>query len=340
MAAAEPKQLTREIVTASSWRHVVAIVASVLFLVAVLNFAAVWYLARWSPNIGYLLIAAKWNILHTLNSPVDLLIVGDSSGNQGVDPKKIQSELGLSSVNLCTIGDAMVLDGAYMLDDYIARYGAPRKVLVIHAYDIWSRPGDISVLAQIPGSWWNQQPKITLTPKQRVKVILNRYVPFYTQSISLGYVLQNPWNAFRHDLTLEPDGFMEEDTADPGRVVKDAAVHLQFVREGVPVMSEWNRAALKHMVDLADRYQFDLFVANSPVYDSLYADSAFQVYYAKVQAAIDEIVRGHRAYHLLNPPMIFPASEMQSVDHVIYDAALRYTARIADEIRRTDIRAY
>ncbi len=338
MSAAEPKRLTREIIAPTNRRHLVAIVIGALLLSAMLNFAAVWYLSIWSPNIGYLLIAAKWDMLRTMSSPADVLIVGDSSGNQGVDPDVIQSELGLSSVNLCTIGDALVLEGAWMIDDYIARYGPPKKVVVVHAYDIWARDGNISVLAQIPGSWWRQKPDIELTPKQRVKVFLNRYVPIYTQPRSLGYVLQNPWAAFRRELTLGPDGFMKEDTAEPRRVVQDAQVHLQFVRGNGSVMSEWNRAALKRMVDLADRYQFDLYIANSPVYDSLYADSAFQAYFARVQAAITEIVAASdRVHYILNPPMTFPAAEMQSVDHVIYDGALKYTARIAAEIKYTGI---
>ncbi len=340
MSAETRKQLTREVVPPAGRRHIATVVIGALVIVAVLNFAAVWYLSTWTPNVGYLLIAAKWHLLRTMDTPADVLIVGDSSGNQGVDPDVIRSRLGMSSVNLCTIGDALVLEGAWMIEDYLARYGPPKKVIVVHAYDIWSRDGKISVLAQIPGSWWRREPKISLTPKQRVKVFLNRYVPIYTQSVSLAHVLQNPWEAFHRALTLESDGYMREDAASPERVVQDARVHLQFVREGVPVMSQWNRAALKQMVDLADRYQFDLYVANGPVYDSLYADSAFRAYYARVQAAISDIVStGHRSHYILNPPMTFPLEEMQTVDHVTREEALQYTARIASEIKYNGMRA-
>jgi len=333
MARTENKQLTEEIVPRVSWGTVRLTIIGAVLCAILLNFAAVWYLAEYSPNIGYLLIAAKWNLLRSLPNHVDLLILGDSSGNQGVDPTVIWEEAKLSSVNLCSIGDAMVLNDAWMLEDYLKRYGAPQKVLIIHGYDIWSRDINISVLSKIPGSWWNQQPSVDLTPKDRVRVYLNRYVPIYAETRSLAYLLQNPWQAFREDMQLEPDGFMIEAEADPDRVVEDTKVHLEFVRQNTRIISDPNRMALEYIRDLAEKHQFDVFIANGPLYDELYADSAFQAYYDKVRETITAITSASaRMHYILDPPMTFTEEDMQSADHTTAAAARDYTAHIIEEI--------
>jgi hypothetical protein len=309
-------------------------IVSTLLLVSLFNLAAGWYLSIWSPNIGYLLMAAKWNMLYNLPDPVHLLILGDSSGNQGVDPGIIKSETGMTAVNLCTIGDALALNSAWMIDAYIERYGVPKQILIVQAYDVWPRDINIGVLAQVPGSWRDREPKMRLGLKQRIRLFLNSYVPIYAQSISLGYVLQNPWKAFRRELTLEPDGFMREESADSQYVVQDTRFHREFVRQQNQVLSESNRAALQRIVALAEQYQFDVFIANGPIYDRLYADSAFQAYFERLQAAIAPIVAASpRVHYILNPPMTFPASKMQSVDHLTYTGALEYTSRIVSEMR-------
>ena len=130
-----------------------------------------------------------------------MLILGDSSGNQGVDPKVIREKMHLSSINLCTIGDAMVVNDALMLEDYINRYGTPQSALIIHGYDIWSRDLNLSVLSKIPGSWWGEGPGPDLGLKGKTKIYLNRYVPLYSETRSMAQVIQNPLIAF---LSHEP----------------------------------------------------------------------------------------------------------------------------------------
>lgn len=333
---AEPtksKQPTEEIVHHVTWGPVRLNVIGTILCVILLNFAAVWYLADYSSNVGYLLIAAKWELLRTLPNPVDVLVLGDSGGNQGVDPAVIWEYAKLSSVNLCSIGDATVLNDAWMLEDYLRRSGVPQQVLIIHGYDIWSRDIKINVLSKIPGSWWNRRPAVDLTLKDRIRVYLNRYAPLYAETRSLSHLLQNPWQAFKRDLQMEPNGFISGPDADPERVVKDTRAHLEFVRWNTRVMSAINRKALEYIRDLAERQHFDVFIANGPLYQGLYDDSAFQAYYQEVREAIIPVVSSSdRMHFILDPPMAFPIEQMQSADHITAAAALDFTARIIDEI--------
>jgi len=333
MATGKNIQLTREIVPRANMRQVGLTILITIVGLIIVNLACIWYLAHFSPNTGYLLVAAKWKLLETLERPVDLLILGDSSGNQGVDPEVIGERLRLSSLNLCTIGGNVALDDAWMLDDYIKRHGSPRAALIVHGYDVWSRVSMISVLAKTPGSWWNRKPDLNLSARDRLRVFLNRYVPIYAETQSLGYVFQHPYLAFRSNLELRPDGFMPEKMADPKQVIKDMGAHIEYIRSTDIYLSEENRKALDYIARLADKGGFDVYIADGPLYDRLYDDSTFREFYAGVRSEINRLTSAHeRLHYIMNPPMLFDKYQMQSADHVIYAAARNYTGRLADAI--------
>lgn len=334
MIGKSPKSLPRETTPPCTTGRLIAVIAGALIIVAVFNVVAGWYLERYTPNTGYLLIRAKWALLANLKKPVDLLILGDSSGNQGVDPETLRDSLGISSVNLCTIGDALVLNDAWMLEEYIGRFGPPKGVLVVHGYDMWSRDINISVLSKIPGSWWSRRPDLGFGVKDRIRLFLNRYFPLYAETASLGWVIRHPGSAFQSRLPVRSDGFMVESTADPDQVKKDAEVHRQFVRHQKGVLSNVNREALRRMVQLAEANDFNLCLAPGPIYDSLASDSAFQAYFAAVRGTLAAVTASSaRTHFLLTAPATFPAERMQSADHVVWSGAAEFTSHLADRMR-------
>ncbi len=336
MARKDNIQLTKEIVEPATRRTVVLSIIIPILCVIAFNFFAVWYLARYSPNIGYLLITAKYNLVKSLPVPIDLLILGDSSGNQGVDPAVIKDKLGYSALNACTIGGTIALDDVWMLEEYLNHHEAPKAVLIVHGYDVWSRGLIIEALSKVPGSWWQRQPDLNLTLKQKVKIYLNRYAPLYTETQSLGMVFKYPFLAFKSGLRFDPIGYTEEPVADPEQVRKDVRVHLDYLDTITTigeVVSQPNRKALERIKELAEKHKFDVFIANGPVYQGLYDDPDFQKYYDVVRQSIGEITATSDYLHyILDPPMTFDANKMQSADHVIASSARDYTAKIAESI--------
>jgi hypothetical protein len=331
------KNLPKEAMPPCTGRSFLAVIAWSLIIVTAVNVVAWWYLGRFTPNTGYLLIRAKWEMLTNLKKPVDLLILGDSSGNQGVDPDVLRDSLDVSSVNLCTIGDALVLNDVWMLEEYLARYGSPKGVLIVHSYDMWSRDMNISVLSKIPGDWWHRKPELSLSFKDRIRVYLNRYAPLYAETASLGWLIQHPWAAFQSTVPLRPDGFMVEPTAAPAQVEIDADVHRQFVRQQSSVLSGVNRAALKRIMALAAENRFDIYLAGGPIHDSLAADAAFQAYYMVVQDTLGAMASSSSRVSILQKsPLTFPAGQMQSADHVAYPGAVLFTAQLAHFIKSLD----
>jgi hypothetical protein len=103
------RQLTREIMAPSSVHSVLISVLGTFFVVLVVNLAAIGYLNHYTTNRGYWLVRQKWDILQGLEAPVEWLILGDSSGNQGLVPERLREKLGGAAINVCTVGNLTLL---------------------------------------------------------------------------------------------------------------------------------------------------------------------------------------------------------------------------------------
>src|SRR4249920_755258 len=97
-----PDELKHERVQPVSVGEFRRVLTLVVLLVVSANVLAGLVLQRWSPNLGYAVAKKKWEILLTLHGPVDWLILGDSTANQGVDPRVLATHLGGRALNLGT----------------------------------------------------------------------------------------------------------------------------------------------------------------------------------------------------------------------------------------------
>lgn len=329
-------QLMKESRTDITIREFWGVALGTVLLVGVINFAALAYLDRYSPNLGYWLLNTKWQMLLRLEQPVDWLILGDSTGNQGVASGVLRSKLGGTVLNLCTFGNALAVNDAWMLQTYINRFGPPRAVVIVHTYNVWHRETMDEVLARIPLSWgyWNRlEPSIESNTKRLMNLFLLRYFPLYSQNESLAMPVRKPLTVLRGHPPLSDDGFMHTSKALPEAVKRDTVKHIEFTQKTAFEFSEINRRALDTIQELAERYGFDVYLANGPIYRELYEDRRFQVYFAKVverlKAWAEESARVH---YILREPVTFAQQEMQNADHLISSAAPIYTEYMAAAI--------
>lgn len=298
-----------------------------------MNLLAGLWLERSSPNLGYRLIRSKWEALRALDAPVDWLILGDSSGNQGLRPDVLERTLGGRARNFCTIGDTLTLNDAWMLRDYLSRFPAPRAVVVVHVYDVWRRDPNVSILAQAPLSffaWIGLKPRPPLDSASLVEWLAVRLLPIYSESLSLRDLIRRP-TLRRPDLPSPgPDGFMAVNGANPARVLEQKTGHLAFVRSTPFKMSPANRSGLEEMIRLAEEKGFDLWLTPSPMYEGLYHEPDFQAYYSALLAELDALSRIHpRVRILMREPPLYSPNQMENADHVVGEAALYYSERVA-----------
>jgi hypothetical protein len=342
--------LPTEKVAASNRRSIFLTLFGTIALVGLFNFAARWYLDRHTPNRGDWLIREKWELLVGLKKPVDWLILGDSSCNQGIDPSIFDAELKTTSVNLCTVGNMTNVNNAWMLETYIQRFGPPRHILIVHVYDVWAREIDPSMMARVPLRlrYLNQlEPQIDTRKSIDLQVFLERFLPLYSKNQSLQEIMMFPVDAYEtsRSFSLEGDGLMVWHAANPENVEGQKSMHLSNIRINPTFqLSNTNRQSLEHIISLAEKHQFDVYLANSPIYEKLYQQKEFQGYYNQVREMLRRYANSSpRVHYILQEPATFPKEEMENADHLIYPAAKQYTQQLVQAItaekKQKDIQA-
>ena len=335
------QQLPKEISPNSTkLSHIILSLICPGIIFTLINLGANYYLKYFPQNSGYWVIQQKWSMLLNLKQPVDWLILGDSSCNQGVIPEVLETELSGESVNLCTIGDSLVLNDAWMLSKYIKKYGAPKNIVIVHVYDIWDRHINWNVTSQIPldwGYWYQLEPSLDLSIEEQKTIFLNKYVPLYSQDTSLKEILKNQETWFESKgYKVSKDGFMAEEDSNSFNVEQDKKGHLKFVKKNPEFsLSEINKKSLQTIVQLAEKHDINIYLANSPIYQELYLESSFQLYYNQVQKQLKIISdRSKNFYYIMQEPMTFSKEEMENVDHLTVKAAKTYTKQLAKEIKQ------
>jgi hypothetical protein len=175
----------------TTWQKITTLICLILVVLFLANIFAYLYLDRYSANYGYWTIHQKWNLLGKLSKPVDWLILGDSSCSQGVMPEIFSTELNQTAINLCTTGDMGTLDNLWLIEEYIQRFGPPKNILVVHAFDIWHRAFNPVRLGQVPRQWefWEEHSfgtSLMEDPDIRRGIFIDHYLPLYSQNRSLG----------------------------------------------------------------------------------------------------------------------------------------------------------
>ncbi|BAS59562.1 hypothetical protein NIES2135_09100 [Leptolyngbya boryana NIES-2135] len=346
----ERTTLPTETVTAATRRSIFLTLFGTIALVGLFNLAAKFYLIRHTPNRSDWLIREKWELLLRLEKPVDWLILGDSSCNQGIDPSLFDSDLKTTSINLCTVGNMTNVNNAWMLEAYIQRFGPPRHILIVHVYDVWGRDIDPMMMARVPLQLQRLsqfEPRINQRRVTNFQVLLERYLPLYSKNQSLQEVMMFPLDSYEtnRSFSLKEDGLMVWHQPNPENVEGQKTMHLSNIQQKPTFqLSNTNRQALEHIISLAEKHQFDVYLANSPIYNELYQQKEFQGYYNQVRDMLRHYANSSsRVHYVLQEPVTFPKEEMENADHVIYPAAKQYTQQLVQAIsaekKQKDIQA-
>jgi hypothetical protein len=337
--AIKPQQLPDEILQPVTVPKILLSLICPWLLFGLVNFGASLYLKYFPENSGYWLIKQKWSMLLNLKKPVDWLILGDSSCNQGVVPQVFKSELNATAVNLCTIGDSLALNDAWMLSEHIKNHAVPKNVLIVHVYDMWDREINWNVTSQIPLFWgyWNElEPHIPVSFENQKTIFFNQYLPLYSQNKSLKNVIENSDSWFEpKDIKLQQDGFMVVDRANIWQVEEDTKTHLNSVKSKQFTLSSPNEQSLELIMKLAEKHDFNVYLTNSPIYEKLYQEPEFQTYYSQVQQKLQQFSdRSHKFHYIMPKPMTFAKEQMDNADHLIESAAKVYTQKLIAELEK------
>ncbi len=322
--------------------RVLVVLAVTLVVVTLLNLVAGRALDRFTTNRGYRRVQEKWALLETLPAPVDWLILGDSSCNQGIMPDLVSAELGGTAVNLCTVGDMLAVNDAWMLARHIERHGPPKHVVIAHVYDMWARDlralNRQPLLAKVPlpwGYWRATTPALPLEPADERRLWVARYLPLWAENKTLATWLRHPGVLWQRDLSMTPAGFMAYDRANPGLVRRESKAHIEGTRKRRFALSQINRDALEHIRALADQHGFDVYIAAGPLYEGMWADDGFKRHFQAMMKALGAIAgKSPRMHGLLHEPATYGGKPLENADHLVGPAAADYTRKLIAAIQQ------
>jgi hypothetical protein len=275
-----------------------------------------------------------------MEKPVNWLILGDSSGNQALIPEIFNHRLKDNAINLCTIEHLLLLNDVWMLQTYIDKFGPPKNVLLVHSSDVWRQELNPTLMEQIPLDWgfWEEfQPKLTLKSTDRIKILLSRYVPLYSQNDSLFSVMtqmiKHPRGLFKQRFYLKNTGYMPWNHPSPASVEGHTRYLTRVVTENHFKISALNQRALDQIIYLADYHNINVYIANSPTYNGLYNNRYFQIYYKKMQKTLNKNANKSKLVHYIETSFTFPRDQMENANHLIHTAAKIYTNNLIQEIK-------
>lgn len=307
----------------------IKIILYVIFFVSLVNLLAYFYLQYFNPNKAYALIQHKWEILKK-SSTVDWLILGDSSGNQGVDPKWFKKKENVEALNVCTIADLLIINDLWQLESVVKQGNKPKNILLVHTYDIWHRD-------QIPTGYASQIPAIpsdfplSKYAISNVKRLVMNALPINFQRASLGHVLQHSSLWGKRNYGWEKDGFECIEKADIKEVRRDAEVHLEFVKNNNLKISTINEQALMELANLAKAEGIKVYLTQAPYYFALAQDENFINYQQDLEGYLKSFCEKNNWTYLADIQM-FSESEMENADHVTMEGAQEFTKGILKQL--------
>lgn len=297
------------------------------------------------PELGnrtFLSFELQWKRLLSQDQSPSTLVLGDSSGYHGIDPDHLDAVLGSRGLNVCTMGDAAVLNSLWQLEAHLERHEAPDRVILVQVHDVWRREFRSPLLASVPlpwGFWRDSAVPVEYPPEVRRDAFLIRYVPVYALNETVGAWFERPWELEGRRLQLRDNGWAPVSSGDPAHVREDAANHLRYTVPGGWAISEESRRALEAMIVLAEAHDFDLYLVDAPLVDELIADAGFSAYLDAQHVELGRIVStSERAHLVFDEPFAYPAEVMQNADHILRSEVEHFTRAIATRITEIEDR--
>jgi hypothetical protein len=322
----------------TSWKTIKKMICLVVIFLFLFNFLAYYYLKFNTPNLGYKINRKKWKMLEEMQTNKDWLILGDSTCNQGLSIVEFEENIKESAINLCTIGNMLVVNDSWMLEKYIKKFGPPKNILIIHAYDTWYRSEiDLGLTSQLPIiSLIKEKPKPWILNKNNIATLfLYKYVPLYSEKSSLLEIIVGIFQKEdpRDQIFFDDTGFMSMQYANPKLVEVSVNRYKNFTKNNRFEISRNNLMGLENIKEISEKYGFNIFIANSPINNDLLKDDGFKLYFADLNNYLENYAKRNERVYYIKDTYAFSKDMMISSDHIIAEAAREYSKKISQNIK-------
>jgi hypothetical protein len=340
-------ELPEETYASSRPRTVGTLLALVVILVLTANAALVgmlrWYRMEASPETE--VVAGKWRHLSVTEDPYDILLVGDSSGLIGVDPRIIAERTGLTCYNACGFGDLLAVNESWLIQHLEGLGRLPRYVVSIHVYDIWERNDarlrqqlDLFPAEVLP---WKRYHPAMVVPKIGVRQRIHDALPlaFIPKEARMAIRAAVLEGIGQRDVRTDALGLSRLPSPNVEGTLRNVRSHEQRLEEGAsrtPSLSAANQSAYDRMLDVLDRNGSRLLAVEAPTADGLAKNPHYLERLEHNQRMLYALARSRAGFRMAPTGREgFAADRMQNADHLADDVhRAEYSHRVAMQLMR------
>lgn len=280
----------------------------------------------------------------TFGPRYDILILGDSTGEEGVIPKLLEQQTGKHGYNVATTNYEASVADVYLLEEYLDHHPAPQGIIVVRAIiglSFKTPYGLIREFFERPDIGWFLFEKGFFTPEQLLTSFASGAIPSFGRQYHLHRVLFSPTAAISVSMILESPvfkadglnlGYLRNDhvqsASDVQRAVKDAH---QSANEGGNVPLAENLALLTRLCEVATEHRIPAIFVSSAYMADMKTDPVFMNSIQEASTDVRQALAGMPdcTWH---GPEALPSAALSDLIHPNNTGAILFTRRVGDAL--------
>ncbi|MDV6031550.1 MAG: hypothetical protein F9B45_15940 [Phycisphaera sp. RhM] len=292
------------------------------------------------PTVVETIMETKLQAANSIGKAPDVLLLGDSSGLMGLDPRVMSDAVGKDVFNLCSISLIGADGQKAILERYIRTHGRPSIIVYHYA------PHDLRYTADDLENWkfrqsvylWlaasdgqaveaesHRRDGFRVLPSQRFRDAVQRRLFFVfdrPQNLSSPRGLFGSHNEMVAQV-LNQDGFMQEVNEDETDEPRD--LNLE--------MPESQEAALDDLLDYVDHVGVPISLVSNPLPEYAQTDATLESLRIQQKQLQQIVARHEQADILLAEQRFLPRESFATLNHLRPSSAAQNSKEIADLIK-------
>lgn len=318
----------------SNKKTLARVIITISIVLVLMNTMVYWAVLQYDKHN----LMRKFTIIDLLDDPVDVLILGDSGVTTGINPTVIDTETGLTALNLSLNAGWTYYNDVWTLEYYLKKFGVPSYVILGHAYDnnyfTFDHVTQLSSVTHFNDFEYNSQyvtPQMTLL--DQLMIVSRRLFPIYFRDQTMGTLLdrlsdgEHPFGI--DEALLMTKGFSPKTEVNNRRV--EAHAQSQTIRNNYEFSMD-NLRVIEVFLDIVDTYDIPTYVFITPVHRWIGEDDAFIKATLTTRQFWDAKSRQYEQLYF-NPEIpVYDSSDMFDSDHLNVYGAEVYTKYLVDWI--------
>ena len=337
--------------------------AFLLFLLSVIAIETTIFLL--SPiiisNVDYLIVQKQQETAKKKASNFDLIILGDSSANFGIDAVQLGLTTRLSCYNFATMANLTMAGNYFILKEYLKHNQGPKALILMATVDSWSRNSTVSNVVgslsmnftfSLPDIFLNQKINKTerktffnefaknILPAQRYRYEIDRILKgkdsllklfANRQDITIKNLLlksKGNYSTYIHKRLLKNKNDRIQDLKD------DFIDQLSFMTVAQAESSQLNYIYLTKIINLAEEKEIKIFLVMTPVFDKIIEREEAKKYINSYKKFLHLIENNFRLVKIIieNPYPVDISRLSHNVDHLNETGAREFAVFLGKRI--------